>query len=228
MTVFDTLLTRTWEALSGESLQALPDCAPRELREKNCFLMDRDTACELGGHPKESVNLLLPCGKISEGGCFFIGDPELLKKEKHFSFGKIVLLETEGVSNEEAYDFVQEMLKADFRLYFSGVMTRTSPSRSQVNLKVSRTALEEGFDFAAMAAGIRGQFLRLPGVKDAKVILIAGENGLYKKLLPIAEMQGEITRALNHIFDGIPMDCGNCELQEVCDEVEDLRKLHKA
>ena len=33
--------------------------------------------------------------------------------------------------------------------------------------------------------------------------------------------------ALNTMFEGIEMDCGSCSMSPVCDEVEDLRRLHQ-
>ena len=56
---------------------------------------------------------------------------------------------------------------------------------------------------------------------------IAGDSPLYRQLMPAAERVREITAALNTMFEGIEMDCGSCSMSPVCDEVEDLRRLHQ-
>lgn len=78
-----------------------------------------------------------------------------------------------------------------------------------------------------MVRTICEQLCKVPGVKDAAVILLAGDSPVYKQLLPLAEKVKDVTAALNTMFDGIDMDCGSCSLNEICDEVEGLRELHR-
>ena len=59
------------------------------------------------------------------------------------------------------------------------------------------------------------------------MVLLEGDSPLYRQLIPIAEKVKDVTAALNTMFDGIDMDCGSCSLNEICDEVEGLRELHR-
>ena len=210
------------------------------LADRNPFIMERDTALELGGYPKESVNLIaasshdLPnLSKITQildfphalrekNGCFACHGGE-----NHLSFGKIVFLQTEELADDAVYDFQQAVQLADLRLKLEGVMTRSSSRQYQVNLRVGRQAAEAGLGLDTMARTIRQHFLQVPHVKDAAVILLAGDSPVYKELLPIAEKVKDVTVALNTMFDGIDMDCGSCSLNEICDEVEGLREMHR-
>ena len=38
--------------------------------------------------------------------------------------------------------------------------------------------------------------------------------------------KGNLTKAIDHIFKNVIMDCQACSLQEICDEVEGMRELH--
>ena len=47
-----------------------------------------------------------------------------------------------------------------------------------------------------------------------------------ERLKPIAKKADDITKTLSHILDGLPTDCGHCQLKPVCDEVEGMREMH--
>ena len=196
------------------------------LAEKNPFIMERDTAVELGGYPKESVNLI-----VSSSGPLPAEDLTVIESAadgtNHISFGRVVFLQTEEISDEQVYEFQQAVQLADLRLKLQDAMTRTSSRQYQMNLRIGKKAAENGLDLDAMARSVQQHFLQIPQVKKAAVFLIAGESSLYRELLPVAEKVKDVTVALNTMFDGIDMDCGSCSLNEICDEVEGLRELHR-
>lgn len=229
MNIFDEYIKDTLQILDGYEMKPLEkQGALLELEKKTIFLMDKDTAFELGGYPKESVNLIVGTSETEiEDGIFFIGDMSTENK-KHISFGKVVFIQTEAFPDDEIYDFTQKTLMTDTSLRFKDVMLRTSPKHYYTNLKVSKTALVNGFTFNKVAETVYEEFKKIPGVKHVKVVLIAGDFPLYKELLPIAEDVKDVTVTLNHIFDGIDMDCGSCAWSDLCDEVEGLRELHKS
>lgn len=210
--------------------------------DRNPFIMERDTATELGGYPKESINLILSTsGYLPIEGIHRIGEANNGRTEGvhgdrtggqmvpagHQSFGKIVFLQTEEIPEEEIYDFQQRVQLADLRLQLRDVMVRSSSRQYLLNLRVGKKAITDGFDLEILARTIYAHFRNIPRVKDAAVVLIAGDSPLYRQLMPAAERVREITAALNTMFEGIEMDCGSCSMSPVCDEVEDLRRLHQ-
>lgn len=243
MNIFDKYILQILNGCSSEDIKRLAFTGSSlELAKKNTFLMERDTAIELGGYPQESINIIVPSSKLPEltkqaernksimleDGVYCIGDPKLLHgKEKHISFGKIVLLETEHIPDDEWYDFTQSELLTDSKLWMKYVMLRQSPSHYNMNLRVGKEAFHCGFDIHVLGETIYKAFRQMEHVKSAIVLLIVGESKLYKELLSTAEKIKEVTLTLNHIFDGIDMDCGHCELSVVCNEVEAIRLLHK-
>lgn len=239
MHIFDKPIGKILEQLKAQNLVKLDDVPAIKLSEKNIFLMERDTAIELGGYPEESINIYVPSSNMKNlashlsgdgdsfgSGVYCIGNQELLK-EKHVSFGKIVLLETEEIPDNKWYEFTQKELMTDSRIRMEDVMLRQSSTHYNINLKVGKSAMKNGFSLPAFGKTVYESFLKLEEVKSVTVILIIGESRLYKSLLEDAEKIKEITLTLNHIFDGIDMDCGHCNLVEICNEVEGMRKLHK-
>ncbi len=217
--------------------------------DRNPFIMERDTAAELGGYPKESINLILStsaglpiegihligvtgkanCGPTGELHGDQAGDrsSRQMIPAGHQSFGKIVFLQTEEIPEDAIYDFQQRVQLADLRLQLQDVMVRSSSRQYLLNLRVGKKAIADGFDLEILARTIYAHFRNIPRVKDAAVVLIAGDSALYRQLMPAAERVREITAALNTMFEGIEMDCGSCSMSPVCDEVEDLRRLHQ-
>ena len=198
-----------------------------ERSSRRFFTRRRNNAPEIPDSPSQAQNGSLLCN-----GLYCIGNPALLKETKArkkvpVSFGKILLVETTGDLPEESfYDFTQELLLTDASLYLRDVMLRQSPAHYNLNLRVGKKAMQAGFSLPAMAETIRQQFLALPRVQAVTLILLIGDSPLYRALLPIAEKARELTLTLNHIFDGIDMDCGSCDFNALCDEVEGLRELH--
>lgn len=215
-------------SLAGRSMQ--PEGPLWPAADRNPFIMERDTAAELGGYPKESINLILSTsGGLPVKGIHLIGDRSGGQQVPagHQSFGKIVFLQTEEIPEDEIYGFQQRVQLADLRLQLQDVMVRSSSRQYLLNLRVGKKAISEGFNLEILARTIHAHFRNIPRVKDAAVVLIAGDSPLYRQLMPAAERVREITAALNTMFEGIEMDCGSCSMSPVCDEVEDLRRLHQ-
>lgn len=239
MNIFDKPVSTILESIQVEKIHKLGAADMLwPISDRNPFLMERDTHMELGGYPKESINIIVPSTNMPQilkdklpecfDAAYIIGDADILgKKEKHVSFGKIVLLETEEIPDDKWYEFTQSELLTDSRIRLKDVMLRQSPTHYNLNMRVGKAAVKNGLNMEIIASTIKSEFEKLEFVKSATVIILVGESELYKKLLPSAEKIKEITLTLNHIFDGIDMDCGKCDLVEICNEVEGIRRIHR-
>lgn len=230
MELFEKYIAETIGIIEKCGYTGAVETQPWGRSEKNAFLMDRDTACELGGYPKESVNLIMNTeGELPIApGVYIVGDESVIDSEEHVSFGKIVLLANEPHTEDELYPFSQELVMCDTKLWLDGIMQRTSPKYYNTNLKVGKKARQTGFSLSRFGRTVQEAFCEVKGVRGAAVFIMIGDHGeAYKQLLDIAEKAREITVALNHIFDGINMDCGHCDMNAICDEVQELRKMHK-
>lgn len=229
--LFDKYSARARELLSSAVPAALR-ADPWPASDKAPFLMERDTAIELGGYPKQSVNLFLcssNAGFRGESGVYLLGPSRALAGGGgHISYGKVVFLQVGELEEDQLYDFLQSVQMADIRLKFRDVMRRTSSQQFHINLRVGKQAMADGFSLERMGRTMLEHFLRVPHVRRAEIVLIVGDSPVYRELLPMAENVKRIGAALNTMFDGIDMDCGHCSFNVVCAEVEGLRALHKA
>ncbi len=233
MNLYDGLIKDILKVLQDYPMKKLDNLNTSwGINNKNVFLLDKEMAYELGGYPKESVNILIQSDdKFVEPGVYFICpkdfDMKSLEIDRHLSFGKIVLLKTRNLDENNIYDFTQKTLIKDTKAYFNDVMTRASSKHYFINYKVSKKAVKEGFDLYKMASAIHSSYLDLNEVENCAVIILIGDMPIYKDLLPLAEKNKEISIALNHIFDGVNMDCKSCDMTEICDEIKELRSIHK-
>ena len=60
----------------------------------------------------------------------------------------------------------------------------------------------------------------------AKIVFVTDSRLNFDELTAQAEKISALTKALNHIFDNVLVDCKNCNLKPICDEVEGMRELH--
>ncbi|WP_026393831.1 hypothetical protein [Acetobacterium malicum] len=232
MDIFDQYAETIEQQLKCETIQRLlNEKSSWPVAEKNPFLMERDTALELGGYPKESLNLTLSSTNFDFGnqsGVYLIGDPELRKgKNNHLSFGKIVLIKNKDVEKDDIYNYLKSVEFADIRQHFSDIMVRMSSQKLFTNLRIGKKAMKKGFTIEKLGWAMYRCFLAQPQIEQVKIIMIVGDSPLYKKLLPVAEKIKDATSALNTMFDGMDLDCQSCKLSEICDEVEGLKKMHQ-
>ena len=235
MNLFDSYRKQVENCISanGDAICKLSEnIEPITIINKNCFLMERDTAIELGGYPKESINLIVPANADDEAaspygdGIYYIGDLDAAM-DGHCSFGKIVILWADDIPDDKLYDFTQAQLMTDVGIRMENVMLRQSPNHYQINMRVGKEAINSGFTIPRMGRTIYDAFAQMEHVRAVTVIMLVGDNPLYKKLYPLAEKIKELSLALNHILDGIEMDCASCEQSVVCDEINEVRALHR-
>lgn len=199
--------------------------------DKTPFIMERDTKIELGGHPKESVSLILSSSDVDLSDMpelSFIGDPLLMGRESHISYGKVVLLKTDDFSEDLIYDYLQSAQMADVKMRFKDVMLRTSSQQFYTNMRISKTAASAGFDAYKMGRTMLRQFENVPHVTRAKIVLIFGDSPIYKKLISVAENAKLVNVAIYNRFEGMDMECESCAIKPICDQVEGIKKMHES
>ena len=104
-------------------------------------------------------------------------------------------------------------------------MVRVSSQSNQEQVRIAKSALNKGINFAGVGAAYISKYKELDLVKKVRVIFIT-EKELVEALMPNADKVDAITKTLTHILDGLPTDCGHCSMKPVCDEVEGMRELH--
>jgi len=135
----------------------------------------------------------------------------------------------ENNENAAADELYRAMRKADYvkyRIHPEGYLLRISSVREREPVRVSREALAKGLSFEKVGRLFLREYLKLPEVERAQVYFVTAPGADYDRLQGYARRFEQITDSLNHIFNGLQMDCSTCGLKAVCDEVEGLRELH--
>ena len=226
MKLYDAIIKSTGEAVGGAA-KALPRKAPWPDPGQSELVMQRDAAFELGGSGCPSVNYTcVTTGDLLPGGEVLLVGPDLPAIRKDVPFARIVLLETDEISeDDEGHDMIRAMEYVRYHVFPKGYMVRVSSTSYEEQVRVSREAVKNGIGFAAVGAAYLEKYRAVKGVRRAQIIFITDE-AVVKALKPNAKKVDDITKTLSHILDGLPTDCSHCTLKPVCDEVEGMKEMH--
>ena len=190
----------------------------------------RDAAYELGGGDLPSVNYtcVTTSGLIGRDEIVICG-PDLPEIKADTPFARIVLLETEDLKETEdtqkAYDRIREIEYVRYHVFPAGYMVRVSAATNREQVRISSRAAKAGISFQYIGGTYIRKYRKLPAVRHVRIIFVT-ERSVVEALSPFAKKVDDITRTLTHILDGLPTDCGHCDMKSVCDEVEGMREMH--
>lgn len=229
---FDAPIAAALEALAGASVRRFsPEVlTPWPVAERAPFLLERDTALELGRPPDESVNLfgatqsaaLLPHSEV-----WVAGDELNELPGPRAAYGRLLLVRTAKLDEADPYSQLKDLELHALSLHLQGVMVRASAEQNRENLRVGTDALRDGLRLAALGAALARHYLAHPLVIAVRVVLLCGAAVPYARLAAPAEEIRRTLAAMNTMLSGLELDCGACALSPVCDEVEGLRALHQ-
>ncbi|MBR4165655.1 MAG: carbon monoxide dehydrogenase [Lachnospiraceae bacterium] len=225
MKLYDPIIAQTLEVLGAA--RPLPSASPWADAGRSELVMQRDAAFELGGSGNPSVNYtcVTTGGFFGKDGVFLLGK-DLPELKSDAPFARLVLLETEEISEDDAgHDMIRAMEFVRYHVFPKGYMVRVSSTSYEEQVRVSKAAIKGGIRFAAVGADYIARYREVPGVKAVRVYFVT-EKTAVEALRPNAKKVDDITKTLSHILDGMPTDCGHCTLKAVCDEVEGMREMH--
>lgn len=192
------------------------------------MILEKEMAYELGGQ-----------GTLGLSGCFYTTSSMLLPQGVYLygedlaqiktsrSFARLVLAELEENNDEEAlYRKFCEVDYVRYHIHPEGYMVRISPVSQREPVRIGKKALKDKISFGDIGQMYLERYQKILKVKNVNVIFITHKEFDYCALDEKLRRAEKITQSLNHIFTGLEMDCGTCNLKAVCDEVEGLRELH--
>lgn len=236
MELYNSII-RGVEGLTGASTPRRYDYEPAQAWEDTGafeLVMLRDAAFELGGSGKSAVNFtcvttspeLVPQDEIIVCG----SDLNELKGDSHFA--RVTLLRVGDIESddegdtEQAFRAIQDMDFIKYHVFPKGYMIRTSSESSREQVRISRDALQKGMTFRRVGADFIRQYKLNPNILAVKLLFITAPDADYDGLTKSAKTVKDITMSLTKILEGMPTDCGSCNLKAICDEVEGMRELH--
>lgn len=224
MNFFDTLITKTKDALGGFNSASFPYQKEKSWQDVgcNCLVLQRDTAFELDGIGYN----LVTSDDIGNDEITVIGN-DLPDIKKQCPFARICFISIDDVDDEQkAYNLIRKIEYVKYHYFPDGYMIRTSSRSHKEVVRVSKNAIKKGITFEKLGSLLISKFKENPSVKAVKVFFVTDENVDYKALESIAHKNNEITETLNHIMNSVNFDCNACNLKPICDEVEGMRELH--
>jgi len=194
------------------------------------LVLQSDTAIELGNPDDEAVAFSLwteTPAKVQDNRITLVGPDITASAASRLVFGKIILIEGSGFDGENAYDRYREMDLVRFDLSLKGYMMRAASQNMREWSRISKEAVDNGFSFSVLGSALIAEFKKIDYVKSVEVIFITSVAEDVAVLRPMAEQVWKINSAMTKMVDEMSADCTDCEFEEVCDEVAELRKMRK-
>ena len=212
MDIYDGEIRKLISMLESHGVKRLPLQKEWEMTEKENLILKSETAYELGGGSSQAVSAIAftqDKGLVPDDAVYLVGD-DLCDIKNDISYARITVirLDSEYIKNHDDNALYASMRATDYVRYHAfpkGYMMRISAVREREPVRVSKEAVLQGINFAAVGQGLINAYRKRPEVHRCE----------------------QITDSLNHIFNGLTMDCSTCSSRELCDEIDGLRELHK-
>jgi len=191
------------------------------------FVMQHETGVELGGPKTESIALTLWTDRaqvVTDRRITLLGPPLADCTGGSRPFGQIVLLELGTASGfEDDYQLFRSLEEIKYRIDLRGYMRRGASQFLREWSRISREALDSGFDFSVMGNALAKLFRRQECVRGVEVLFIT-ELAALRELKPVAVQVQRIIEALNKMLHEEITDCDDCEYNDICAQAAELRK----
>ena len=197
---------------------------------RNVVLSD-EMAVELGNPQMNSVSCLIWTQKpdlIRDGKITIIGPDIKASHEKSLPFGKIVLVNVSEFGEESAYDKYKEMEAVRYSLDLKGYMIRAVSQYQREWSRISREAVQRGFSFEVLGSALREEYLKKDYIHAVEFLFVTSSAEDVGELQEITKNVGRTISAMNKMLSETDPDCDDCEYNDVCDEVGELKGMKKA
>ncbi|MCX5849829.1 MAG: hypothetical protein NTW65_10310 [Deltaproteobacteria bacterium] len=197
---------------------------------RNVVLSD-EMAMELGNPQSDSAasliwteNLDLVCdGKIT-----LIGPDIQSSGGKSLPFGKVVLVGVSGFNEDNTYDRYKEMETVRYSLDIKGYMIRAVSQYQREWSRISKEAVQSGFSFEVLGSSLRNEYLKKDYIHAVEFIFVTSSTEDVSELKEITKNVSRTINAMDKMLNEIDPDCDECEYNDVCDEVGELKGMRKS
>ncbi len=229
MIIHDTYIAQIEQLLSNKGKETDIRENVWEIKNFSDYILDSETALELGSTKIKNANLnLCTSEKSFDDKIVIIGNDIQKLKGRVDSFSKVVIVSLKEEADENTlFRSIKAISRARLGLNLKGTMLKSTTSDSLECFRISKESYKKGFDFSILGSTLINKLKTFDEVKNVQIYYIVENEELTIKLLEYQEKIQKVTGALNHVFDDIELDCGSCTIKEICDEVEGMRESHK-
>ncbi len=236
MELYDPII-RQAEALGGSAAPKRYAWDPaRAWADTGAFelVMLRDAAFELGGGNRSAVNFtcVTTSPRLIDRDEIVVYGPDLGQIKGDTDYARITLLRVGDIESddetdtEQAFRAIQDMDFVKYHVFPRGYMIRTSSESSREQVRISKEAIRSGISFERVGADFIRQYRKNTNILNVRMLFITAPDANYDGARRLAKSTKDITMSLTKILEGMPTDCGSCQLKPICDEVEGLKELH--
>lgn len=193
-------------------------------------VLSEDMALELGNPQMNSVSCLIwtqTTGLVQDGNICLLGPDIKESSGKSLPFGKIVLAQVSGFDEETTYDKYKDMEAVRYSLDLKGYMIRAVSQYQREWSRISKEAVQNDFSFDVLADALRREYLKKDYIHAVEFLFVTSSAGDVSELQEITKNVGRKVSALNKMLSEIDADCDECEYNDVCDEVDELKSMKK-
>jgi len=197
---------------------------------RNIVLSD-EMALELGNPQMESASSLIWTEHlefIHDGRMTLIGPDIRQSAQESMPFGKVVLIGVSGFHEDNTYDRYKEMEAVRYAIDLKGYMMRAVSQYQREWSRISHDAVRNGLSFEILGHALRKEYLKKDYVHAVEILFVTSSAEDVRALREITNNVSRTINALDKMINEIDADCDECEYNDVCDEVEGLRRMKKS
>lgn len=195
------------------------------------IILQSEVGIELG-HPRDEALSFIqwtPTVSLVKNDAISLIGPDLIESRKNrIPFGKILFVGVEGFDENNCYDRHSEMELTRFNLSLKGYMIRAASQYMKEWSRVSTEALNNGFSFSILGSGQINALKKLDYVTSVEVFFITTSSEEVRDLKEYGSRSMQRINALKKMTQEMDLDCSNCDYQDVCNEVDDLRSMRSS
>jgi len=194
-------------------------------------VLSDEMAVELGSPSMNSISCLIWTENpelVHDGQITLVGPDISRSNGQSLPFGKIVLASVSGFDEESTYDKYKEMEAVRYSLDLKGYMIRAVSQYQREWSRISFEAVQKGFSFEVLGGALREEYLKKDYIHAVEFLFVTSSGGDVSELQEITKNVGRTISALNKMLSEIDPDCDECEYNDVCDEVGELKSMKKS
>ena len=232
MDTFDAVIDqlKAFALSKSPRIRDLEDITPWPQGGGRNIVIGDDVGVELGSPQKASAAALIwtrDPKKVSDNRITLIGPDIHESAGKSLPFGKIVLVEVEGIDEDNAFHRYMEMEGARYDVDLKGYMIRAVSKTRKEWCRISKQAVAQGFGFDILGARLIQQLRQKPYIRKVELIFITSGTEDVNAVEAIVGPAQRVIAAMNKMANEMALDCGSCDYNDVCSEVAMLGAMRE-
>jgi len=197
---------------------------------KDQIIFADETGCDFGSAGSASISLLLLTERpdlVQDAAISLIGPDIPACRGREMAFGKVVMVQGRGFTEDNLFRRYQEMSLQRFDLDLDGCVSRGLPRQNREWIRVADDTLRHGFSFETLGGELYRHLRAIDYVDAVEIAFITSSTADVEAFDSLSRRLGKAVQAMDKMVERLAYDCDECECRDVCNEVEGLRRMHE-